>query len=926
MSNISNSIVNNYKKIHEVSLGTDEFERASKLQAAELSAKSIVANVTDDWMPVSMIPGVEMKRSSAKVAVNNSVVVKGLGHAWSHGIKVVDENGVPIGSINDLKSPWGRFVAKFVPELDAEANNKDVDQGIGGEEEEGMVPGMIDPEQQQKEEEQQTISEVKSVICQSVEHINSILHRLKLKQKEYISKKWSSNTPLEERGIGYEYDFNHISKQICSDIPEALSVRFRNLKSFTAKGNIKMLKEDFNVPPKEALLYATNYLNLMETTKVSGYLDNENSILEMAEKFSIVDGGSPEKSYVIFNGDDGISGAAISQEASPILFDIVSLISDEIKEKYVEDNIIVGIPKVKEDNISYRFKTLGLDVEKFSRLLALMAHSGRNPNLNNYITTTLLEIVNSAGGEIITGLNNIVRYSLTDIDKMANTDLAYQLRDSFGFIDGMDSEKLKEFMLKADSSVGIKWSAEQAKSWIKSMLHSVVTINQKSNMMRRPIGVAETGTEIYLGSKSDVIEYFPPNVGETILLNQGVPPEKIRDLVKLKQETGRVGNEKAGTAMNTSEMFGLAKGGYDSVNFSLKSLFSPKEMNIHLGGYKYTTVLNALETVKGPKNKPDPADRAAMAMTALVENYSKGIGVKPSYVKTVLEDTHKRISDMNKLFSVGLGKFMDKKGIDLSKEQKGYVMGLIDDLIDRNIFESSVSYRLRQIKTDPSKELSSKEISEVAGALLVQKLKYDMFKPNKTHLGLATDQDVRNHQKKCLHSIGLLMHMNGGCSESTLMQVTDVPNNDVYLVEQNQIIHDALNALSQAIDAGEDIEYKPGKNTISGYSLEFTKESKINIKGPHIAAKGDTSFNRPLNYVSLYYKTGNFKNMGDTLTSLTFEVDTNRRYVASKSYYAQQLDQSGMVTENLIEILSKQNENISRLLLTLSEKNIIGKK
>jgi hypothetical protein len=925
MNNFYTDLLDSYSKLKKRQLVLEDNEEAivadaekyAALQAAEATALGFINTVTDDWMPVGNVQGLEMKRSSAKVAVNKSVVVKGLGHAWSHGIKVVDENGQPIGSIDDLRSPWGRFVAKLVPEIDAEMNNKEV-SGDEPQVDEGIPEELLTPEEKEIEASERAIGEVKNIICQSVEYLESFFHRLKNKHKNYSDKQWSSKDKIEDRSRGQEYDFKHMSSQICDDTPEALSTRFREIRGMVVQGSFKSLKEDFAIPADDALFYATNYLDLIERTKTSGYLDSEDSVFTISENFSVIEGDSPENSFVVFKGEDGISGAVISQASSPMLYDIVDMIHGEIADKYKDDNIIKGIPRLSPDKINYRFKTLGTDMEKISRLMSLMSHSRTNMAAGEAITNTLLEIMNSSGGEIIEGLNNIVRYSLTDVDKMSNVDHAYSLRDAFGYVDGMDDESLKEFILSADRQVAIQWSADQAKEWIKKMLHAITTINSKSNMMRRPIGVSEVGTNIFLGSKADVIEYYPNNFAETILMNQGVPPDKIQRFVKLEQTTGRVGNEKAGTAIDSSEMFGLMDSSYDSVNFSLKTLFSPKEKNISLGGFKYNTSLNGLATYLGHRTGAGGNQRQAMAIDGITQSYATGTSLNESSIKSVAQDVYTRMSDVEKIFSVGLGKFIDKDGINLEKEQKTYIMDLIDDFIDRDIFESSVSYKLRQIKTDPSKELRPKEMVEIAGALLVQKMKYDMFQPNKGRFEIQTDQDMRDHQKKMLHSVGLMMQMNGGCSEETLMQVTDLPNNDVYLVSQNDLIHNAINQLSQMIDSGEDIQYKPGSMTIGGYSLEFTKDNKINLKGPGL---GPTATNRPLNYMSLYYKNKNFNNLTDTTQSLTMQVEANRLYVAEQNYYKQVHPQeSSMMGESIKELFEKQNEVISKLLESLAKK------
>jgi len=852
-------------------------EMYTKLQAAEGTAKTLVTNATDDWKPVPQMPGLEMKKSASQSTINKGVVIKGLGHGWAHGIKVIDDNGMPIGSIQDLRSPWGRFVAKLLPPEDQEGMG-DEDVVSGASDEEGEIGPDGEMLQPPVDPDIESLSRIKDVICQTVEPLESFLHRLKNKYDNFKNFTWAAKDDVGTRDEKFAYSMKYVSKQVCDLTEEALSTRFRALKGFVSKGKIKRLVEDYVIPTEEAEFYANNYYGLIESIKTSKYLEDENTLFDISDKFSLVIGDSPQTSFVIFHSDDGINGAAISQEASPILFDILKLVQTEIKDKYEGSTKAPSIQEISEDKIKYTFKHLGLESEKFSRLIALVSNSFVNETMVEHVRDTLLEIMNRAGGELIVGLNNVARYSLTDIDTLENVYLTDTLKKSFGYIDGMTDDDVKDFLLQADKAAAIDWTAEQARDWIKNLLIGIVKINSKGITARRPRCVSEVGTDIFLGSKTDVIEYYPQGYTESVLANQGVPPEVIDKHIKREQETGNLGSGE--TLKSSADVFGTTGESFDSVNFSLKTMFSPKETTVYLGGYKYDGILKAMKAFRDAATGQE--DKFALALQGISADYQERFGLDETFINGIVEDLGTRLMDVQKLFSVGLGKMMDKDGTNLEADQKKYIMGLIDDLIDSDIFESGLSFHLKQIKSNNSKELREKDIVDIAGALFVQRLKYDVFSKRQT-------DPIK--QKKAVHSLAMLALMNGGCADPTLMQVTDIPNNDLYLVSQNELVYDVVGNILQAINAGQNVLYMSKAEArrngveVGPYSIEFTKDNRINFKGPHI---GEANTGRPLNYVSVYYSANKFnnKNMeGETITSLKFNVEANREYIRGMDYY-----------------------------------------
>lgn len=867
----------------------------SKLQSAENTAKNLITNATEEWKPIPQMAGLEMKRSVSRSQINKGVVIKGLGHGWAHGIKVIDDNGMPIGSIQDLRSPWGRFVAKLLPELDPD--NMPEEEGAGGA---GAEEEMIGPDGQpirpDYDVEQQTVARIKDIVCRSVEPLQSFLHRLKNKYDNFKNFEWSSNDTPDSRDEKFAYSSKYISKQICDMTEEALSTRFRNLKGFVSKGKIKRLVEDYVIPVDQAEYYATNYYGIIDAVKTSKYLEDENILFDMADKFSLVVGDSPQTSFVIFNSDDGITGAAMSQESSPILFDLLKMIKTEVEDKYAGADVIPGIKEIKEDKIKYTFRHLGLEAEKFSRLIALVSNSFANEFMMDNVRDTLLEIMNKAGGEIIIGLNNVARYSLTDLDTLENVYLVDSLKKSFGYIDGMSDEDVKDFVLHAHKDVKLQWTADQARDWVKNLLIGIVKINSKGITARRPRAVAEVGTNIFLGSKTDVIEYYPPGYTETILTNQGVPPEVVDKHIKREQSVGNLGSGE--TLKSGDEVFGTGGTTHDSVNFSLKTMFSPTETTVHLGGYKYDANLKAMKSFKDAQTATE--DKFALALKGMSTDYSDRFGLDESYMGEVVDSLGNRLMDVQKIFSVGLGKMMDKEGTNLEADQKKYIMGLIDSLIDKDIFESGLSFHLKQIKSNSSKELREKDIVDIAGALFVQRLKYDVFS--------NTDPDI-DKQKRAVHSLGMLALMNGGCADPTLMQVTDIPNTDLYLVSQNELVYSVIDNITQAIDRGENVLYMSNAEakrkglSVGPYSIEFTKDNRINFKGPHM---GEAKTSRPLNYVSIYYSAAKFDNKnidGETITSLKLNVEANREYIKDQDYYKQTGEFDEMLESNIASML-----------------------
>ena len=184
----------------------------SKLQSAENTAKNLITNATEDWKPIPQMAGLEMKRSVSRSQINKGVVIKGLGHGWAHGIKVIDDNGMPVGSIQDLRSPWGRFVAKLIPELDPD--NRPEEEGAGGA---GAEEEMIGPDGQpirpDYDVEQQTVARIKDIVCRSVEPLQSFLHRLKNKYDIifYTSDKDVELVDDGERSVDTAFRSNIIS-------------------------------------------------------------------------------------------------------------------------------------------------------------------------------------------------------------------------------------------------------------------------------------------------------------------------------------------------------------------------------------------------------------------------------------------------------------------------------------------------------------------------------------------------------------------------------------------------------------------------------------------------------------------------------------------------------------------------------------------